>query len=73
MVDILKKTLAENLEKLRKERGETHIEMSKKLGISRATLYNYLTMRWAVSTEVLYMIWERYGVSPNEMMKITKD
>ena len=62
--------IAENLAKIIESTGKTNIEFAKELGINRTTLYLYLTGKRTIPTKLLYLIYEKYGVNPNEVLGV---
>ena len=64
---------AENIGRVRKRLGITHSELAEGLGINRTALYLYERGKRIFPTELLFRLYEKYGIEPNEVLGIVKD
>ncbi len=56
--------------KARHRLGLNQSEFARELGISRAGLHLYESGKRLISTEVLLKIYNKYGITPNEVLGI---
>lgn len=59
--------------KVRRKLGMNQSEFAKSIGMSRTGLYLYESGKRLISTEALLKIYEKYNISPNEVLGIVKD
>lgn len=66
----IKEVLKENLEKVRDKECLTHSQFADRLKINRTSLYLYESGKRVLPTELMYRVWEEFGVTPNELLGI---
>ena len=62
--------IAENLTNARASLNLTRTRFADELGINRTTLYLYESGQRIIPTELLCLIYDKYGITPNQILGV---